>query len=95
VFFASAIRGMEHYNSPAAGREIDRPRNPARVAEPHFPPTCRRAAGHAAFPPPAARIGTGVTFRHNAASWLPLGAFEYPPPNAREVATIRSTTRAR
>jgi hypothetical protein len=28
---------MQHHNSPAASREIDRPRDPARVAEPHFP----------------------------------------------------------
>jgi hypothetical protein len=28
---------MHHHNSPAASREIDRPRDPARVAQPHFP----------------------------------------------------------
>jgi hypothetical protein len=28
VFFASASQGMQHHASPAAGREIDRPRNP-------------------------------------------------------------------
>jgi hypothetical protein len=28
---------MQHHDAPAAGREIDRPRNPVRVPQPHFP----------------------------------------------------------